>query len=95
MGEEEWIEVANWLYENWDMIGGLSFLPRSNHVYRLAPYEEIDEAQYNEMMKSYKNLDFGKIFSYEKEDETEARRELACAGGVCEVEVIPEEAAVK
>ena len=43
VGDDEWIEVANWLYENWDLVGGLSFLPRSQHVYQLAPYEEIDE----------------------------------------------------
>ena len=40
---DEWIGVANWLYNNWDIIGGLSFLPRFDHVYQLAPYEEISE----------------------------------------------------
>ncbi|KKR47669.1 MAG: Ribonucleoside-triphosphate reductase [Parcubacteria group bacterium GW2011_GWC1_40_13] len=51
VGEEEWIDVANWLYRNWDIIGGLSFLPRADHVYQMAPYEEIDEKTYNEALR--------------------------------------------
>ncbi len=90
IADDEWIAVANWLYENWDMIGGLSFLPRDNHVYQLAPYEEITEAQYNELMKRFDSIDFSKIVTYEINDETEVKKELACVGGVCEVEVLPE-----
>lgn len=85
VADDEWIEVANWVYENWDIIGGLSFLPRNNHVYELAPYEEIDEKQYNELKEKFKDMDFAQIVSYEKYDETEAKKELACAGGACEV----------
>ncbi|MDQ5957817.1 MAG: hypothetical protein QG665_143 [Patescibacteria group bacterium] len=87
VGETEWIIVANWIYENWDMIGGLSFLPRSEHVYQLAPYEEIDEARYNELLKGFSDMDFSKIMSYEKKDETEVKKELACAGGTCEIDI--------
>ena len=86
VGENEWIGVANWLYENWEIIGGLSFLPRSQHIYRLAPYEEITEAKYNELIRPLEKIDFGKITAYEKTDETAARQELACAGGVCEID---------
>lgn len=85
VGEDEWIEVANWLYKNWELLGGLSFLPRSNHVYQLAPYEEIDEDRYEELAKRFKTIDFSKIVTYEREDETEAKRELACVGGTCEI----------
>ena len=49
VSENEWIEVANWVYKNWDIVGGLSFLPRDNHVYQLAPYEAIDEKKYIEL----------------------------------------------
>jgi ribonucleoside-triphosphate reductase (thioredoxin) len=94
IGEDEWISVAHWLYENWEIIGGLSFLPRDNHVYQLAPYEEIDENRYNELIKRFKDLDFSKIMTYEITDETEVKKELACAGGVCEVEVLPEAAKI-
>jgi ribonucleoside-diphosphate reductase alpha chain len=85
VGENEWIEVANWLYTNWEIIGGLSFLPRNDHVYQLAPYEEINEKRYHEMMKKMGTIDFSKIITYEKTDETEVKKELACAGGVCEM----------
>jgi ribonucleoside-diphosphate reductase alpha chain len=67
------------------MIGGLSFLPREKHVYRLAPYEVIDEKTYNEMLKRFSHIDYSKIITYEKQDETEVKKELACAAGVCEV----------
>ncbi len=89
IGEDEWIIVANWLYENWDIIGGLSFLPRDNHVYQLAPYEEIDEKRYKELVERFKDIDFSKIMTYEMNDETELKKELACAGGVCEIEEVP------
>lgn len=85
VGENEWIDVANWLYKNWDIIGGLSFLPRSDHVYQLAPYEEIDENKYNEMVKALGTIDFSKLITYERQDETEVKKELACAGGTCEI----------
>ena len=89
IGENEWIEVANWLFEDWDIIGGLSFLPRDNHVYQLAPYETIDEKQYKELLKRFENIDFSKIVTYEVQDETEQKKELACSSGVCEVDDIP------
>lgn len=85
VSENEWVEVANWVYENWDIVGGLSFLPRSNHVYELAPYEEIDKARYEELLTKFKDMDFAQIVVYEKIDETEAKKELACAGGSCEI----------
>ncbi len=85
VSENEWVEVANWVYENWDIVGGLSFLPRSNHVYELAPYEEIDKARYEELLTKFKDMDFAQIVVYEKIDETEAKKELACAGGSCDI----------
>jgi ribonucleoside-diphosphate reductase alpha chain len=85
VGEDEWITVANWVYENWDLVGGLSFLPRSNHVYQLAPYESITKERYEEMLVKVACLDFSKIVTYETVDETELKKELACVGGVCEI----------
>ena len=78
-------DVGHWIYKNWDIVGGLSFLPREDHVYQLAPYEEIDEKRYNELAKRWEHIDFSKIVTYEKSDETENRRELACVSGVCEI----------
>lgn len=85
VGDNEWIEVGDWVYKNWDIVGGLSFLPRSNHVYKLAPYEEIDKKKYDDMIKRFGVIDFSKIVTYEREDQTEGSKELACAGGVCEL----------
>ncbi|HVX90704.1 MAG TPA: ATP cone domain-containing protein [Candidatus Paceibacterota bacterium] len=85
VSDDEWIGVANWIYANWDIVGGLSFLPRSNHVYRLAPQEEITKAQYDEMVARLGHVDYGKLYQYERQDETELKRELACVSGVCDV----------
>lgn len=87
VGDDEWLKTGNWVYENWEIVGGLSFLPRSNHVYKLAPYEEIDEKTYHELVERWAHVDFSKIVTYEREDGTENKRELACAGGTCEIEI--------
>jgi ribonucleoside-triphosphate reductase (thioredoxin) len=85
IGEDEWIAVAHWVYENWDLVGGLSFLPRSNHIYQLAPYEAITKEKYEELLSKVSSLDFSKIVTYETDDETEVKRELACVAGICEI----------
>ncbi len=85
VGENEWIEVANWVYANWDIVGGLSFLPRSNHIYRLAPYETITKEEYEERMSHFPTIDFGKLITYERQDETEMKKELACVSGICDI----------
>jgi ribonucleoside-diphosphate reductase alpha chain len=87
VGEEEWLEVGNWVYKNWDIVGGLSFLPRDNHVYTLAPYQEISKEEYEEVVKKFPKLDFSDLVIYEKVDQTEVKKELACAGGACEIHI--------
>lgn len=85
IGDDEWIQVANWVYEHWDIVGGLAFLPRTNHVYRLAPYEEISQKRYEELMLEFPKIDYAKLFLYEKQDETEVKKELACVSGTCDL----------
>ena len=85
VGENEWIAVANWLYDHWDIIGGLSFLPRENHVYRLAPYEAIDKKTYERLAATFPKIDYSKLIIYERTDETDQKKELACVGGTCEI----------
>lgn len=85
VGEDEWISVVNWLEKNWEIVGGLSFLPRSNHVYRLAPYETIDKATYERLVDNFPKVDFSKLVIYERTDETDQKKELACVGGTCEI----------
>ena len=85
VSENEWIGVVDWIQKNWEIIGGLSFLPRSNHVYRLAPYETITKEEYEERMARFPEVDYSKLVAYERQDESDMKRELACAGGVCEI----------
>ncbi|HEU5114810.1 MAG TPA: ATP cone domain-containing protein [Candidatus Paceibacterota bacterium] len=85
VGEDEWIEVGNWVYKNWDIVGGLSFLPRDNHVYQLAPYESITKEKYEELAQKLAHIDYSKIIAYEKTDEIDVKKELACVAGVCEI----------
>jgi len=93
IGEEEWIETAHWLYKNWDMLGGLSFLPRGEHVYQLAPYEEITQERYEELVAALPNMDFSQILLYEQDDSTQGAKELACVSGVCEVDMTADDLA--
>ncbi len=93
VGNDEWIKVANFIYENWDIVGGLSFLPRSEHVYQLAPYEEISKEEYDKRMREIKHIDFSKLIYYEQEDNTVGAKEFACVSGVCSIDdVLAEEA---
>lgn len=85
VGDNEWISVVDWIEKNWEIVGGLSFLPRDNHVYRLAPYETIDKATYERMSKNFPKVDFSKLVIYERTDETDQKKELACVGGTCEI----------
>ncbi|MCX6786797.1 MAG: ATP cone domain-containing protein [Candidatus Kaiserbacteria bacterium] len=85
VGPDEWIGVVDWIQKNWDIVGGLSFLPRSDHVYRLAPYEAITKEEYDERVSRFPKVDYSKLIVYERQDETEMKRELACAGGTCEI----------
>lgn len=86
VGEDEWIDVVAWVQHNWDIIGGLSFLPRADHVYRLAPYEAITKEQYQELKQRFPKIDYAKLVTYERTDETEQKKELACAGGACDID---------
>ena len=83
--EDEWIEVGAWVYRNWDYVGGLSFLPYSDHIYRQAPYQEITESEYNDAVEKFPSLDFTKLSDIENEDGTTGSKELACSGGTCEL----------
>lgn len=83
--EGEWEAVGNWVWENWDIVGGLSFLPKNDHIYELAPYEPIDKKTYEELVEEMPKLDFTKLSEYEAEDQTKGSREFACVGGTCEI----------
>lgn len=82
--EHEWVRVAAWVYDNFDVIGGISFLPDENS-YTLAPYEEITEEVYNELLAAMPIVDLSQLSSYEQEDYTTGAAEVACQGGACEL----------
>jgi len=85
VGPDEWLSVANFVYENWDWVGGLSFLPRTDHIYQLAPYEAIDKAEYEKRKAAIGNLDFSRLMLYEMGDSTTGAKEFACVSGACEI----------
>ncbi|HSW77472.1 MAG TPA: ATP cone domain-containing protein [Candidatus Chromulinivoraceae bacterium] len=82
--DDEWLSIANFVYQNWDIVGGLSFLPRNDHIYQLAPYEEITKEEYEKRAKALGIIDFSHLVIYEQQDQTNGAKELGCAGGVCE-----------
>jgi ribonucleoside-triphosphate reductase (thioredoxin) len=85
VSDDEWIAVANFVYKNWEIVGGLTFLPRDNHIYQLAPYEEISKEEYDRRVKELKHIDFSRLLLYEKSDNTTGAKELACVSGVCSI----------
>lgn len=85
VADDEWIEVGAYVYKHFDEICGVSFLPKSDHVYRLAPYEKIDKETYEKMVSEMPKVDFSRLKDFEDKDETQGSRELACTGGACEL----------
>jgi ribonucleoside-triphosphate reductase (thioredoxin) len=83
--EDEWLEVAAWVYKHLDDLGGVSFLPHTEHIYQQAPYQDIDSVTYSKLAESFPTIDWAAFDSYEKEDTTIASHEFACVGTSCEL----------
>ena len=84
--EEEWPEVGAWVYNHFDEMSGVSFLPFSDHVYKQAPYQDCTKEEYEVLLaKMPKNVDWEKLAIYEKQDATTGTQELACVAGACEI----------
>lgn len=84
--EEEWLDVGNFVYEHFDLMSGVSFLPHSDHTYQQAPYQEIDQQTYERLSATMpRKLDWEALADFESEDTTENAKTLACVGGVCEL----------
>lgn len=83
--DHEWPEVGGWVYSNFDIISGVSFLPYSDHVYRQAPYQECTEEEYNAMVaKMPKEIRWEDLSYYEQEDNTSGMQTLSCSADSCE-----------
>ena len=83
--EDEWFEVGNWVYKNWDIINGVSFLPYDGGHYELAPYEEIDARTYKRLIKDLPVINYSKLSAYALQDETGGSKEYACTGDKCDI----------
>lgn len=85
--DHEWFSVGAWVYENFDKICGISFLPHSDHVYQQAPYIEVTKEQYDDWVAQHPvpDVDWALLSGYEKEDNTVSSQTLACQGGVCDL----------
>ena len=81
--DDEFLQVGQWLYNNFDKISGISFLPYSEHTYQQAPYEPVDKEVYDELVKEFpKQIDWN---VNEESDMTEGSQQLACTGNSCEL----------
>ncbi|CAB5221461.1 RTPR, ribonucleoside-triphosphate reductase, adenosylcobalamin-dependent [uncultured Caudovirales phage] len=84
--EEEWMDVGAFVYEYFDEMSGVSFLPHSDHTYRQAPYQDCNEREYSELEAIMpKVIDWQKLADYESEDNTKGSQTLACAADGCEI----------
>lgn len=82
----EWDDVREWVWEHFDDISGVSFLPYSDHTYQQAPYQDLTPAQYDDLVaRMPKNVDWSLLSVYETEDQTTSVQDLACVAGGCEV----------
>jgi ribonucleoside-diphosphate reductase alpha chain len=84
--DSEFLQVSQWIWDNFDMCSGISLLPTSDHIYQQAPYEAINEDQYNKLAAEMPtNTDWEHLSQFEQEDNTTGSQELACVGGACEI----------
>lgn len=83
--DHEWLGVGDWVYQNFDRIAGVSFLPHSDHTYQQAPYQECTEAEYLDLLSRMPAYNWDALQNFEKDDATVNTKELACSAGVCEI----------
>jgi ribonucleoside-diphosphate reductase alpha chain len=77
--------VGAWVYDNFDILNGVSFLPHSTHIYQQAPYQPISEEKYLELRNKMPTIDWSLFNINEHEDNTIGAQQLACSSGVCEL----------
>lgn len=91
--DDEWVDVAAWVYKNWEDVAGISFLPTSDHVYKQAPYQDIVQEEYEAWLERMpKEVHWSLLSHYEIEDNTTSSQTLACtSAGGCEIDMLPEQ----
>jgi ribonucleoside-diphosphate reductase alpha chain len=84
--DSEWMAVGAFVYEHFDEMSGVSFLPHSDHTYQQAPYQDCTKEDYELLLSSMpEKIDWSKLSEYEQEDNTVAMQTMACSGDVCEI----------
>ena len=84
--DSEWLAVGAFVYEHFDEMSGVSFLPHSDHTYQQAPYQDCTKEEYEELLKLMpERIDWSKLSEYEQEDNTVAMQTMACTGDSCEI----------
>ena len=84
--DNNFMSIGQWVHNNWDWVSGISFLPKTDHIYEQAPFEAISCELYEELVKSMPvHIDWQDLSLYELEDTTTSSHSLACTGGACEV----------
>jgi len=82
--DDEFFDVCAWMWSNFDILSGIALLPRSEHTYAQAPYQQIEKADYEAAVASMPTFDWEALAAYEFEDTTTSSQELACVGTSCE-----------
>ena len=85
--QHEWLSVANWVYDHFDRVNGLTFFPKMEHdnLYEWTPFQEIQQDEYEALAEKFPTIDYEQLSNYEKSDQGDGAKELACAGGACEL----------
>ena len=84
--DDTYLAIGQWVWDNWDWVSGISFLPRDDHVYEQAPFEELTLEAYTKLREAIPStIDWIGLQAFEKEDTTTSSHSLACHGGACEV----------
>lgn len=82
---EELLDITKWVWDNKEIVAGMTFLPIDDAQYAQLPYIEITSTEYEKLSAEFPEVDFSKVYQYEIDDQTTAAQELACLAGVCEV----------
>jgi ribonucleoside-diphosphate reductase alpha chain len=83
--DDEWLGIGQWLWDGFDKLSGLSFLPYDGHTYQQAPYEAVTEEQYTQIKEEEVSINWEEFRGYENTDNTEGTQTLACTGSSCEI----------
>lgn len=83
--DDTFLELQDWIWKNWDQIGGLSFFPKDDNVYENQPFEEVTKDEYSKLKSSFPKINWNNLKNFEKEDNSVLEVAIGCSGGACEI----------